>query len=124
VVAHGELCRELIDAGKSAWVAQGLLGTIHGFQGKLASARRMLVASLATSEPIGHYHMRIDSIASLAYVAGGRGRVRRGGRAGAQAARALGGLEDHHFAISGCSGRRASSPATATAPARTCAPRR
>ena len=51
------------------WVAEGMLGVIHGFQGKLASARRMLVSSLATSEPVGHYHMRVDTTAGLAYVA-------------------------------------------------------
>jgi DNA-binding NarL/FixJ family response regulator len=69
----GALCRELIAAGSSAWVAQGLLGTVHGFQGKFGSARRMLVTSLATSEPLGHYHMWIDSTASLAYVAAAEG---------------------------------------------------
>ena len=68
-----EMCRELIDAGSSAWVAQGLLGAVHGFQGKFSAARRMLVASLATSEPLGHYHMWIDSIAGLAYVAAAEG---------------------------------------------------
>jgi DNA-binding CsgD family transcriptional regulator len=46
---------------------------IHGFQGKFTAARRMLVASLATSEPLGHYHMWIDSIAGLAYVAAAEG---------------------------------------------------
>src|SRR4029079_12713097 len=84
-----------------AWVAQGLLGTIHGFQGKLASARRMLVASLATSERIGHYHMRIDSIASLAYVAA----VEAAYDEAAEHVRKLlehwDASEDHHFVISG-----------------------
>jgi DNA-binding CsgD family transcriptional regulator len=69
----GEISRELIAADNAAWVAQGLLGVIHGFQGKLASARRMLVSSLTTSEPAGHYHMRVDTTAGLAYVAAAEG---------------------------------------------------
>ena len=67
------MCHELIAAGNAAWVAEGLLGAIHAFQGKLASARRMLVASLATSEPLGHYHMRVDATAGLAYTAAAEG---------------------------------------------------
>jgi DNA-binding CsgD family transcriptional regulator/tetratricopeptide (TPR) repeat protein len=97
----GALSRELIAENRSAFVAQGMLGTIHGFQGKLASARRMLVASLATSEPIGHYHMWIDSIASLAYVAAAEGAH---DEAAEHVRKLLGrwdASEDHHFAISG-----------------------
>jgi DNA-binding CsgD family transcriptional regulator len=97
----GELNREMIAAGNAAWVAQGLQGTIHAFQGKLTSARRLLVASLATSEPQRHYHMSIDSLASLAYVAAAED-------APDEAAEHLRKLlerwedsEDHHFAIWG-----------------------
>lgn len=68
-----ELGRELIAAGTAVWVAEGLLGAIHAFQGKLASARRMLTASLAVAEPLGHYHMWIDATAGLAYVAAAEG---------------------------------------------------
>ena len=68
-----EINRELITAGNAAWVAEGILGVIHGFQGKFGSARRLLVSSLATSEPLGHYHIAIDSIAGLAYVAAAEG---------------------------------------------------
>ena len=67
------LGRELIATGTAVWVAEGLLGSIHGFQGKLSSARRMLVSSLNTSEPAGHYHMWFDSTAALAYVAAAEG---------------------------------------------------
>jgi DNA-binding CsgD family transcriptional regulator len=68
-----ELSRDLIAANTAVWVSEGLLGAMHGFQGKLASGRRMLISSLATSEPAGHYHMWIDSMASLAYVAAAEG---------------------------------------------------
>ena len=61
--------------------AEELLGVIHGFQGKLGSARRMLVSSLAASEPLGHFHMLVDATAGLAYVAAAGGRPGRGGRA-------------------------------------------
>ncbi len=97
----GELSRDVIDAGEAAWVAQGLLGTIHGFQGKLASARRMLVASLATSERIGHYHMRIDSIASLAYVAAVEGAYDEAAEHVRKLLERWDASEDHHFVISG-----------------------
>ena len=82
-------------------MAQGLLGTIHGFQGKLTAARRMLVASLATSEPLGHYHMSIDSTASLAYVAAAEGAHDEAAEHVRKLLERWDGSEDHHFAISG-----------------------
>ena len=57
---------------RSGW-PRACSGAIHGFQGKLGSARRMLASSLATSAPVGHYHMWIDSTAGLAYVAAAEG---------------------------------------------------
>src|SRR4051794_12353018 len=96
-----KLGRELIDAGTAVWVCEGLLGAIHGFQGKLASARRMLESSLATSRPLGHFHMWVDSVAGMAYVAAAEG-------AGDEAASHCRTLlerweqsEDHHFCIWG-----------------------
>jgi ATP/maltotriose-dependent transcriptional regulator MalT len=68
-----EMSRDLIAADSAGWVAEGMLGSIHGFQGKVASARRLLGASLAVSGPVGHYHMWIDSTAALAYVAATEG---------------------------------------------------
>jgi DNA-binding NarL/FixJ family response regulator len=68
-----ELGRELIDADTAVWVAEGLLGAIHAFQGKLSSARRLLTASRAVSSSVGHYNMYVDSTTALAIVAAAEG---------------------------------------------------
>jgi DNA-binding CsgD family transcriptional regulator len=96
-----ELGAELIAAGEAVWVVEGILGVIHAYQGKPASARRMLVSSLATSEPIGHFHMALDSTAGLAFVAAAEGAHDEA----AEHCRALldrwDASEDHHYAIWG-----------------------
>ena len=38
--ARREISRELIGDGTAVFVAEGLLGAIHAFQGRLASARQ------------------------------------------------------------------------------------
>ena len=97
----GELCRELIGAGSSAWVAEGLLGAIHAFQGKLASARRMLAASLASSEPLGHYHMWVDATAGLAYTAAAEGALDEAAEHCRRLLERWDDSEDHHYSIWG-----------------------
>jgi DNA-binding NarL/FixJ family response regulator len=96
-----KLGREMIDAGSGEWVATGLLGVIHGFQGKLGSARRMLGSSLASSGPAGHFHMWVDATAGMAYVAAAEGAEDEA----ASHCRALlerwESSEDHHFCIWG-----------------------
>ncbi len=82
-------------------MAEGLLGVIHGFQGKLASARRMLVSSLATSEPVGHYHMRVDTTAGLAYVAAAEGAEDEAAEHCRTLLERWEDSEDHHFCIWG-----------------------
>lgn len=67
------LGRELIDSDTAVWVAEGLLGAIHAFEGKLGAARRMLSASRAVSSSVGHYNMYVDSTTSLAIVAAAEG---------------------------------------------------
>jgi DNA-binding CsgD family transcriptional regulator len=61
----------------------------------------MLVSSLATSRPLGHYHMWIDSLAGLAYVAAAEGAHDEA----AEHCRALlarwDASEDHHYGIWG-----------------------
>jgi DNA-binding CsgD family transcriptional regulator len=64
-----KLGRELIAEDTAVWVAEGLIGVIHAFQGKLSSARRLLLSSLAVSSRVGHYNMTIDSTTGLARVA-------------------------------------------------------
>jgi DNA-binding CsgD family transcriptional regulator len=95
------MSRDLIADGRSAWVAEGLLGAIHAFQGKVTSGRRMLVSSLATSEPLGHYHMWIDSTAGLAYAAAAEGATDEAlGHVRKLLAR-WDDSEDHHYSIWG-----------------------
>jgi DNA-binding NarL/FixJ family response regulator len=96
-----ELGRELIDADTAAWVAEGLIGAIHAFQGKLSSARRMLTASRSVSSSVGHYNMYVDSTTGLAYVAAAEGHDDEA----AEHCRALLARwqesEDHHYAVWG-----------------------
>jgi DNA-binding NarL/FixJ family response regulator len=67
------ICRELEEAGRSIFVAEGLLGSIRAYQGRFTAARRMLNASLAQSSRLGHYNMTIDSTTALAFVAAAEG---------------------------------------------------
>jgi DNA-binding CsgD family transcriptional regulator len=96
-----ELGRELIEADTAAWVAEGLIGAIHAFQGKLSSARRMLTASRSVSSSVGHYNMYVDSTTGLAYVATAEGNDDEA----AEHCRALLARwresEDHHYAVWG-----------------------
>ena len=96
-----ELGRELIDSDTAVWVAEGLVGAIHAFEGKLSSARRMLTASRAVSTEVGHYNMYCDSTTSLAIVAAAEGHEDEA----ATRARALLARweesEDHHYAVWG-----------------------
>jgi DNA-binding CsgD family transcriptional regulator/tetratricopeptide (TPR) repeat protein len=96
-----QMSRDIIATGTAVWVAEGLLGTIHGFQGKLSSARRMLVSSLNTSRPAGHYHMWFDSTASLAYVAAAEGAAQEAAELCWALLRRWEDSEDHHFCIWG-----------------------
>ncbi len=68
-----ELGHELIEADTAVWVAEGLVGGIHAFEGKLSAARRMLSASRAVSSAVGHYNMYVDSTTGLAIVAAAEG---------------------------------------------------
>jgi DNA-binding NarL/FixJ family response regulator len=96
-----EMGRELIDAGTAVWVAEGLVGAIHAFQGKFSSARRMLNSSRAVSSRVGHYNMYMDATTGLAYVAAGEGAQDEA----AEHCRALlarwESSEDHHYAVWG-----------------------
>jgi DNA-binding CsgD family transcriptional regulator len=96
-----ELGRELIDADTAAWVAEGLVGTIHAFQGKLTSARRMLTASRSVSSSLGHYNMQIDSTTGLAIVAAAEGLDDEAERHCQELLTRWQASEDHHYAIWG-----------------------
>jgi DNA-binding NarL/FixJ family response regulator len=96
-----EMGRELIDSGTAVWVAEGLLGAIHAFRGKLTPARRMLTASRAVSSSVRHYNMFIDSTTSLAIVAAAEGLDDEVGRYCRELISRWEESQDHHYAVWG-----------------------
>jgi DNA-binding CsgD family transcriptional regulator len=96
-----ELGRELIEAETAVWVAEGLVGAIHAFQGKLASARRLLSASRTVSSSVGHYNMFIDSTTALAMVAAAEGFDDEATRYCRELLTRWEESEDHHYAVWG-----------------------
>jgi DNA-binding CsgD family transcriptional regulator len=96
-----QLARDLVASGTAVWVAEGLAGSIHGAQGRLSSARRMLDSSLAAAARLGHYNMTVDTTANLARVAAAGGDDQEA----AQRCRSLlarwEDSEDRHYAVSG-----------------------
>jgi DNA-binding CsgD family transcriptional regulator len=96
-----EVCRELIESGTAVWVAEGMLGSMHCFQGKLGAARRLLGSSLATARAQRHYNMTVMNLGGLARLEAAEG------DADAAAARLhevldlWRGSDDHHYAVSG-----------------------
>src|SRR3954471_13545626 len=95
------ICRELSAERRSAFVADGLLGSIHAYQGRFSSARRLLNGSLAQSSRLGHYNMTIDSTTALGFVAAAEGAHDEA----TQHCRAIVARwevsDDHHYALSG-----------------------
>jgi DNA-binding NarL/FixJ family response regulator len=96
-----ELGRELIDSGTAVWVAEGLVGAIHGFEGKLTSARRLLTSSRAVSSAVGHYNMYVDSTTSLAIVAAAEGLDDEAAARCRELLARWEESEDHHYAVWG-----------------------
>jgi len=96
-----ELGRELIESDTAVWVAEGLVGAIHAFQGKLASARRLLSASRAVSSSVGHYNMYVDSTTALAMVAAAEGLDDEATRYCRELLARWEESEDHHYAVWG-----------------------
>ena len=97
----GAICRELAASGKSVFVADGILGSIHAYQGRFSSARRMLTTSLATSSRVAHYNMTIDSTTALAFVAAAEGSHDEAAEYSRAIAARWAESDDHHYATSG-----------------------
>jgi DNA-binding CsgD family transcriptional regulator len=95
------LGRELIEAGTAVWVAEGLLGAIHAFEGKLSAARRLLTSSRAASSAVGHYNMFIDSTTGLAIVAAAEGLDDEAATHCRELLARWEESEDHHYAVWG-----------------------
>jgi predicted ATPase/DNA-binding NarL/FixJ family response regulator len=96
-----QLGRELIDSDTAVWVAEGLIGAIHAFQGKLASARRLLTTSRTVSTAVGHYNMYVDSTTSLAMVAAAEGLDDEVARHCRELLARWEEGEDHHYSVWG-----------------------
>jgi DNA-binding CsgD family transcriptional regulator len=93
--------RELIADGQAVWVAEGLIGAIYGFQGKLSSARRLLSSSLAGASQVGHFNMTVDSTAALAWIAAAEGDDEEAAERCRSLLSRWESSEDHHYAIRG-----------------------
>ena len=96
-----ELGRELIDTGRAVWVAEGLVGAIHAFQGKLSSARRLLTSGRAVAHSVGHYNMYVDTTTSLAHVAAAEGATDEAAEHCRTLLRRWSESDDHHYAVWG-----------------------
>ncbi len=96
-----ELGRELIEADTAVWVAEGLLGAIHAFEGRLSAARRLLTASRAVSSAVGHYNMYVDSTTGLAIVAAAEGLDDEAATHCRELLARWEESEDHHYAVWG-----------------------
>ncbi|HET9198465.1 MAG TPA: AAA family ATPase [Solirubrobacterales bacterium] len=96
-----ELGRELIESDTAVWVAEGLIGAIHAFEGKYGAARRMLSASRAVSSAVGHYNMYVDSTTALAIVAAAEGLDDEAATHCRELLARWEESEDHHYAVWG-----------------------
>lgn len=96
-----ELGRELIESDTAVWVAEGLVGAIHAFEGRYAAARRMLSASRAVSSAVGHYNMYVDATTSLAIVAAAEGLDDEAASRCRELLARWEESEDHHYAVWG-----------------------
>lgn len=96
-----ELGRELIESDTAVWVAEGLLGAIHAFEGKFSAARRLLTSSRAVSSAVGHYNMYVDSTTGLAIVAAAEGLDDEAATHCRELLARWEESEDHHYAVWG-----------------------
>ena len=95
------LGREQIATGHGAWLAEGLIGAIHGYRGRAASGRRLLASSLATATRVGHFVMTVDCTSALGWIAATEGADEEAMHLHrAVLARSRDG-EDHHYAVRG-----------------------
>ena len=93
------MSRELIAGGTAVFVAEGMLGSIQAYEGKLGSARRLLAASLATSARIRHYNMTVDTTSALARVAASEGKAVEAGEHCRAVLARWEDSDDHHYAV-------------------------
>jgi DNA-binding NarL/FixJ family response regulator len=64
-----QLCDEMADAGPGTRVvADGVLGSIHGFRGEPAAARRLLSSSIEIARRLDILSMQVDGAAALGWL--------------------------------------------------------
>jgi DNA-binding NarL/FixJ family response regulator len=93
------MCREMIDGDRAVFVAEGLLGAIHAYEGRNASARRLLTASLAVATAQSHYNMTVDTSAALARVAAAEGDAAEAAEHCRAVLERWQGSDDRHYAL-------------------------
>lgn len=93
------MSRDLIASDTAAWVAEGLLGAIHCWEGRISSARRLLTSSLAVSVRVQHYNMAVDSTAALARIAAAQGAHDEAGDHCRAILARWEDSDDHHYAL-------------------------
>ncbi len=96
-----EMSRDMIAADTAVWVAEGLLGAIHCWEGRVSSARRLLTSSLAVSERVRHYNMAVDSTAALARIAANDGAHDQAAEHCRSILARWEDSDDHHYALAG-----------------------
>jgi DNA-binding CsgD family transcriptional regulator len=97
----GEMSRELIANGTAVWVAEGLLGAIHCFEGRHGAARRLLTSCLTVAARQQHYNMTVDSTAALARLAAAEGAADEAKEHCRSLLTRWADSDDHHYAIAG-----------------------
>jgi len=96
-----EMCRELIANGTAVWVAEGLLGAIHCYEGRYSSAKRMLTSSVTAAVRERHYNMTVDTTGALARLAAAEGDDEQAADHCRSLLMRWADSDDHHYAIAG-----------------------
>jgi DNA-binding NarL/FixJ family response regulator len=94
-----QMCTEMVAEGTAVFVAEGLLGAIRAFEGRNASARRLLTPSRAVAVAQSHYNMTVDTTAALARVAAAEGDAVEAAEHCRAVLERWQGSDDHHYAL-------------------------
>jgi tetratricopeptide (TPR) repeat protein len=96
-----DICREMIAAGNTVFVAEGMLGAIYEAEGRLSSARRLSTSALAGAKQFGHYDMTVFATATLARLAAAEGDEPEAAARCRELLARWEESEDRHYAVSG-----------------------
>ena len=93
------LAREQIATGRGAWLAEGLMGSIHAYRGRWGSGRRLLSSSLAVATEVGHFVMTVNCTSALAWIAAADGAHEEAARLHRDVLARSQDSNDHHYAV-------------------------